>query len=260
MISPLAYVDSKAQIGENVTIHPFAYIDKDVVIGDNCEIMPYASVLAGTTMGKNNRVFQGAILGAEPQDFMFKGEATRLQIGDNNYIREYAIINRATTPEGETVIGNGNYLLKGARIGHDSRVDDSCILGNDSDIAGNCHIHSCAVLAGRVIIKDNCRVGSWALVKSGCRSDKDIPPYILAAHNPIKYAGINAFILRQHNFSNEAIENIALAYRQVYSSGTSLENGILRIKEVVSRSPEIDYILSFLESAKGIIDTSGENN
>ena len=106
MISPLAYVDSKAVIGNNVTIHPFAYIDKDVVIGDNCVIYPYASVLAGTVMGKNNRVFQGAILGAEPQDFHYKGDATRLSIGDDNMIREYVIINRATTPEGETVIGN----------------------------------------------------------------------------------------------------------------------------------------------------------
>ena len=108
MISPLAYVDPKAEIGNNVTIHPFAYIDKNVVIGDNCEIFPYASVLAGTTMGKNNRVFHGAILGAEPQDFRYKGEATRLSIGDNNMIREYVIINRATTPGGETVIGNRN--------------------------------------------------------------------------------------------------------------------------------------------------------
>ena len=195
MISPLAYVDSKAVIGNNVTIHPFAYIDKDVVIGDNCVIYPYASVLAGTVMGKNNRVFQGAILGAEPQDFHYKGDATRLSIGDDNMIREYVIINRATTPEGETVIGNRICLLKGTRIGHDCRVDDDCILGIDCDLSGECHIHSKAILAGRVIVKERCRVGSWTLVKSGCRTGKDIPPYILAAHNPITYKGINAFIL-----------------------------------------------------------------
>ena len=261
MISPLAYVDKNARIGENVTIHPFAYIDKNVVIGDNCEIMPYASVLAGTVMGKNNRVFQGAILGAEPQDFQFKGDDTRLTIGDNNIIREYVIVNRATFPDGETVIGNNNFLFKGVRIGHDSRVDDHCILGNDSDIAGCCHIHSKAILSGRVIIKEFCRVGSEALVKSGCRTGKDIPPYVLAAHNPITYSGINSFILRRNGYSNETIENIALAYRQIYSSGTSLENGVLRIKEVVTPSPEIDYILSFIENSKtGIIATFGENS
>ena len=259
MISPLAYVDPKAEIGNNVTIHPFAYIDKNVVIGDNCEIFPYASVLAGTTMGKNNRVFHGAILGAEPQDFRYKGEATRLSIVDNNMIREYVIINRATTPGGETVIGNRDYLLKGTRIGHDCRVDDDCILGIDCDLAGECHIHSKAILAGRVIIKENCRVGSWSLIKSGCRTGKDIPPYILAAHNPITYKGIDAFIMRRSGFSEEAIENIALAYRQIYSSGTSLENAVLRIKDVCTPSPEIDYILRFIEESKmGIIATYGE--
>ena len=259
MISPLAYVDAKAQIGNNVTIHPFAYVDKNVVIGDNCEILPYASVLAGTTLGKNNRVFQGAILGAEPQDFRFKGEATRLTIGDNNVVREYVVINRATRPDGETVIGNRNYLLKGTRIGHDCRIDDDCILGIECDLSGDCHIHSKAILGGRVIIKENCRVGSWALIKSGCRTGKDIPPYILAAHNPITYKGIDAFVMRRNGFEEATIENIALAYRQIYGSGTSLENAILRIKDVCAATPEIDYILNFIQESKlGTIPTYGE--
>ena len=259
MISPLAYVDAKAQIGNNVTIHPFAYVDKNVVIGDNCEILPYASVLAGTTLGKNNRVFQGAILGAEPQDFRFKGEATRLTIGDNNVVREYVVINRATRPDGETVIGNRNYLLKGTRIGHDCRIDDDCILGIECDLSGDCHIHSKAILGVRVIIKENCRVGSWALIKSGCRTGKDIPPYILAAHNPITYKGIDAFVMRRNGFEEATIENIALAYRQIYGSGTSLENAILRIKDVCAATPEIDYILNFIQESKmGIIATYGE--
>lgn len=259
MISPLAYVDPKAEIGNNVTVHPFAYIDKNVVIGDNCEVLPYASVLAGTTLGKNNRVFQGAILGAEPQDFHFKGEATRLTIGDNNIIREYVVINRATSVQGETRIGNNNYLLKGTRIGHDCRIDDDCILGIDCDLAGDCHIHSKAILAGRVIIKENCRVGSWSLIKSGCRTSKDIPPYIIAAHNPITYKGIDAFVMRRNGFEEATVENIALAYRQIYSSGTSLENAVLRIKDVCKPTPEIDYILRFIEESKmGIIATYGE--
>ena len=102
-------------------------------------------------------------------------------------------------------------------------------------------------------------VGSWSLIKSGCRTGKDIPPYILAAHNPITYKGIDAFIMRRSGFSEEAIENIALAYRQIYSSGTSLENAVLRIKDVCTPSPEIDYILRFIEESKmGIIATYGE--
>ncbi len=259
MISPLAYVDPKAVIGENVTIHPFAYIDKDVVIGDNCVIYPYASVLAGTTMGQDNRVFQGAIVGAEPQDLRYKGESTQLIVGDHNIIREYVVINRATHPDGKTIIGNNIRLMKGTRIGHDCRVDDNCILGIDCDLTGECHVHSHAILSGRVIVKERCRVGSWTVVKSGSRTGKDIPPYILAAHNPITYAGINAYFLEQAGFSKKVIENIALAYRQVYGSGTSLENALLRIKDIVEPSPEIDYIISFIEDTRmGIIATQGE--
>lgn len=243
-----------------MTIHPFAYIDKNVVIGDNCEVLPYASVLAGTTLGKNNRIFQGAILGAEPQDFRFKGDSTRLTIGDNNIIREYVVINRATSAQGETRIGNNNYILKGTRIGHDCLIDDDCILGIDCDLSGDCHIHSKAILAGRVIIKENCRVGSWSLIKSGCRTSKDIPPYIIAAHNPITYKGIDAFVMRRNGFDEATIENIALAYRQIYSSGTSLENAVLRIKDICKPSPEIDYILRFIDESKmGIIATYGED-
>ena len=124
-ISPLAFVDPTAQLGDNVTIHPFAYIDKNVVIGDNCEIKPYASVLSGTRMGKNNRVFQNAVLGAEPQDFKYKGDETILQIGDNNVIRENAVINRSTFPDGRTIIGNGNFIHEGVHISHDTQIGNS---------------------------------------------------------------------------------------------------------------------------------------
>ena len=110
MISPLAYVDAGAKLGANVTVHPFAYIDKNVEIGDNCEIMPHASIMSGARLGKGNRVFNGAVIAAEPQDFKYKGDSTLVVIGDDNVIRENVVINRATTPEGRTVIGNGNFL------------------------------------------------------------------------------------------------------------------------------------------------------
>ena len=104
MISPLAYVDAGAKLGANVTVHPFAYIDKNVEIDDNCEIMPHASIMSGARLGKGNRVFNGAVIAAEPQDFKYKGDSTLVVIGDDNVIRENVVINRATTPEGRTVV------------------------------------------------------------------------------------------------------------------------------------------------------------
>ena len=120
MISPLAYVDSSAKIGKNVTIHPFAYIDKNVEIGDDCEIMPHASLMSGTRMGNRNRVFNGAVIAAEPQDFFYKGGDTIAVIGDDNVIRENVVINRSSTAEGRTSIGNGNFLHEGVHVSHDT--------------------------------------------------------------------------------------------------------------------------------------------
>ena len=140
MISPLAYVDSSAKLGANVIVHPFAYIDKNVVIGDDCEIMPHASVMSGTRMGKRNRVFNGAVIGAEPQDFQYKGGDTIVEIGDNNTIRENVVINRATTAEGKTLIGNGNFLHEGVHVSHDTQIGNHCVIGYGSKISGNCTI------------------------------------------------------------------------------------------------------------------------
>ena len=170
MISPLAYVDAGAKLGKNVTVHPFAYIDKNVEIGDNCEIMPYASVLSGTRMGANNRVFQHAVLGAEPQDFKYKGGDTLLLIGDNNVFRENVVVNRATTPEGKTQIGNGNFLHEGVHVSHDTVISNGCVLGYGSKISGNCFLEDFVIFGGNILVSQGSRVGTWSMVQTGCRS------------------------------------------------------------------------------------------
>ena len=123
-ISPQAHVDPKAKIGNNVTIYPFAYIEGDVVIGDDCVIYPYVSIMKGTRLGRGNKVYQNTVLGAEPQDFNYKGEVTALEIGDENIIRENVVINRATYATGKTHIGNRNFLMEGVHISHDTDVHD----------------------------------------------------------------------------------------------------------------------------------------
>ena len=205
MISPLAYVDKEARIGANVTIHPFAYIDKNVEIGDNCTIMPYASILSGTRMGTDNIIYQGAIIGATPQDFKFKGEDTLLKIGNHNTIREKVILNRGTNTTDCTIIGDGNFLLEGVHLAHDTHLGSHCVLGNGAKTAGNCIIDDKAILGSEVIVKHGCRIGSWALLRDGCRANKDVPPYIVAAHNPISYYGINALILAKEGHLTENV-------------------------------------------------------
>lgn len=254
MISPLAYVDSSAKIGANVTIHPFAYIDKNVEIGDNCEIMPYVSLMSGTRMGKGNRIFQNAVIAAEPQDFDYKGDESVVIIGDNNVIRENVVINRATTKEGSTVIGNGNFLHEGVHISHDVKIGNHSVFGYGSKLAGNCVAEDYVIFGGGVLASQGCRIGTWAMLQSGSRFKKDIPPYIVAAKEPIAYYGVNAIVLSHEHYSEKTIKHISHAYRIIYQGNTSIFDALIMIKDQVPMSKEIQHIIDFVNASKlGII-------
>lgn len=254
MISPLAYVDPGAKIGKNVTIHPFAYIDKNVEIGDDCEIMPYASLMSGTRMGKGNRVFQGAVISAEPQDFKYKGGDTITEIGDNNVIRENVVINRATTAEGKTSIGNGNFLHEGVHVSHDTHIGNHSVFGYGSKMSGNCTVEDYVIFGGGVLMSQGCRVGAWSMVQSGCRFRRDIPPYIVAAKEPIIYYGVNAMVLSHEKMPEKIIKHISHAYRIIYQGNTSIFDALLMIKDQVPMSKEIQHVIDFVNASKlGII-------
>lgn len=246
MISPLAHVDPSAKLGKNVTIHPFAYIDKDVVIGDDCEIMPYASIIAGTRMGARNKVYQGAVVGASPQDFRWKGNTSACTIGDDNTIREHVIINRGfNTPEG-TSIGDGTFIMANSHIGHDCHLEGKSVLGNGVTMAGNVRVGQNVILSSNTIFHEDSRIGDWVLVKGGCRISGNIPPFIIVAHNPAAYFGVNAFVMRRKGFTDSQIDDIAKAYRHVYQSGTSVFNALKRIEADVDPSEHRDAITSFI--------------
>lgn len=255
MISPLAYIHPEAVIGENCEIGAFAYIDKNVVIGDNCEIMPHASVLYGTRMGNNNKVFHGAVIGGVPQDLKFKGEDTTCEIGDNNTIRENVTINRGTASRGKTVVGSNNLFMENSHIGHDCVIGNGCIIGNSSKMAGEVVIDDNAILSACVLIHQFCHVGGYIMVQGGCRSSMDIPPYIIVGREPARYCGLNIVGLRRRGFSNETITNIRNAYRLIYESDNNVSTGLAKIKETIPMTPEIEYIVNFIEkqSERGII-------
>ena len=254
MISPLAYVDPSAKIGNNVTVHPFAYIDKNVEIGDDNEIMPYASLMSGTRMGNGNKVYQGAVVAAVPQDFAYKGEDTIARVGNNNVIRENAVIIRGTHADHETSIGDGNFIMTGARLSHDVTVGNKCIIGNGSQVSGCCTIYDYSILTSNVLMQGNTRLGSFSVVQGGCRFVRDIPPYIVAAHEPIEFYSINTIVLERFGFSETLIKHIAQAYRILYKANTSQYDALIRIREQVPHSKEIDNIIQFVESSKlGII-------
>ncbi len=254
MISPLAYIDPDAKIGNNVEIGPFAFIDKNVVIGDNNVIMANANILYGSRIGNNNRIFPGAVIGAIPQDLKFRGEETTAEIGDNNTIRENVTINRGTAAKGKTIVGSNNLLMEGVHVAHDAHVGNGCIIGNSTKMAGEIVIDDNAIISASVLMHQFCRVGGYTMIQGGSRFSKDIPPFIIAGREPIAYSGINIVGLRRRGFSNELIENIHNAYRIIYQSGLNVSDALDKIAEEIPMSKEIEYIISFIkESQRGII-------
>lgn len=254
MISPLAYIDPDAKIGQNVEIGPFCFIDKNVVIGDNNVIMANVTILYGARIGNGNTIFPGAVISAIPQDLKFKGEETTAEIGDNNRIRENVTINRGTAAKGKTVVGNNNLLMESAHVAHDVIVGSRCIIGNSTKMGGEVIIDDDAIISANVLMHQFCRVASFVMIQGGSRFSKDIPPYIIAGREPIEYSGINLVGLRRHGFSNELIENIHNAYRLIYQSGQNVSDALHEVRHEIPMSKEIEYIISFIEkSERGII-------
>ena len=252
-ISPLAYVHPEAILGDNNIIGPFCYIDRDTVIGDNNVLQNSVTINVGARIGNGNEIFPGASLSTKPQDLKFKGEITTCQIGDGNSIRENVTISRGTASKGKTIVGNNNLLMENMHIAHDCVVGNNCIVGNSTKFAGEVTIDDNAIISATVLTHQFCKIGSYVMIQGGCRFSQDIPPYIIAGKEPTKYCGINLVGLRRRGFSNELIDSIHKAYRLLYSKGV-LKEGIEEIKKNLQITPEIQYIIDFVESSKrGII-------
>lgn len=254
MISPLAYIHPDAVIGEGCEIGPFCYIDKDVVLGSNNHLMNGVTILSGTRMGNDNRIFSGAVIGAIPQDLKFKGEETTAEIGDNNTIRENVTINRGTAAKGKTVVGSNNLLMEGMHVAHDVIVGNGCIIGNTTKLAGEVVVDDFAIISACVLVHQFCHIGSYVMVGGGTRTGQDIPPFVMAAREPVAYCGLNLVGLRRRGFSRDLIENIHNTYRLLYQRGKLREECLKEIRETIPMSLEIEYILNFVTSStRGII-------
>lgn len=252
-ISPLAYIHPEAQIGDNNIIGPFCCIDKDVVIGDNNILMNSVTIHNGARIGNENEIFPGASISTKPQDLKYRGESTTCEIGNKNSIRENVTISRGTASKETTKVGNNNLLMETVHVAHDCILGDNLIIGNSTKFAGEVVVDSNAVISGAVLCHQFCHIGGYVMIQGGSRFSQDIPPYIIAGKEPIRYAGINLVGLRRRGFSNELIDLIHNAYRLLYSKGI-LAEGILEIKRNIQITKEIQYIIDFVESSKrGII-------
>ena len=252
-ISPLAFVHPEAKIGDNNIIGPFCYIDRDTVIGNDNVFQNSVTINIGARIGNGNEIFPGASISTKPQDLKFRGEVTTCQIGNNNSIRENVTISRGTASKGSTLIGDNNLLMENMHIAHDCVLGSNCIIGNSTKFAGEVNIDDNAIISAAVLTHQFCRIGGYVMIQGGCRFSQDIPPYIIAGKDPTKYCGVNLVGLRRRGFSNELIDTIHGAYRLLYSKGI-LKEGIEEIKKNLKVTPEIQYIIDFVEaSQRGII-------
>ncbi|MES4922360.1 acyl-ACP--UDP-N-acetylglucosamine O-acyltransferase [Hoylesella timonensis] len=252
-ISPLAYVHPEAKLGDNNIIGPFCYIDKNTVLGDGNVLQNSVTIHVGARIGNNNELFPGASISTKPQDLKFKGEETTCQIGNHNSIRENVTISRGTASKGTTIVGDNNLLMENMHIAHDCIIGNEIIIGNSTKLAGEVTVDDRAIISATFLCHQFCHIGGYVMVQGGSRSPKDIPPYIIAGREPIRYAGINIVGLRRRGFSNELIDLIHEAYRLLYSKGV-LSEGIEEIKKNINITPEIQYIIDFVEtSQRGII-------
>ena len=254
MISPLASIHPDAKIGEGVEIGPFVTIDRDVEIGDGCIIDASATICQYTKLGKNCHVFPSAVIGAVPQDLKFHGEVTWTLIGDNNVLREFVTVHRGTFSKGQTVIGNNNLIMAYCHVAHDCVLHNHIIMSNTTQLAGEVEVDDFAIIGGGTLVHQFSHIGSHVMVQGGSRINKDIPPYVIAAREPIAYCGVNSVGLNRRGFTPEQIHTIQEVYRMIFQGGMNTTQAVAKIEAEMPESAERDTIINFVKaSTRGII-------
>ncbi|MGA1695190.1 MAG: acyl-ACP--UDP-N-acetylglucosamine O-acyltransferase, partial [Burkholderiaceae bacterium] len=222
-IHPSAIVDGSALIHEGVDIGPFAIVGPHVELGEGCSVHAYAQILGHTQMGRDNVVHSHCVIGGAPQDKKYQGEPTRLVIGDRNTFRECCTVNLGTVQDsGVTEIGNDNWIMAYVHIAHDCRVGSHTIMANAVQLAGHVHVGDWAILGGITGVHQFVRVGAHAMTGAGTTLIQDLPPYVMATGNPASPHGINVEGLKRRGFSDEDIQALRRAYKQIYKSGSTL--------------------------------------
>lgn len=251
-IDPNAQVSSKAQLGSNVSIGPFTIVEDHAVVGDGTTIGGNALIATGARIGRGCRVHHGAIIGHEPQDLKYAGEATTCEVGDRTVVREYAALHRGTGEGGRTVIGSDSFLMGFVHVAHDCIIGNHVILANAAMLAGHCEVGDYAVIGGIVPVHQFVHIGQHSMIGGGLRVPKDVPPYILAGQEPLVFQGLNSVGLRRRGVSADVIEALEKAYKLIYKSKLNVSQAVLKIKQdpTLKTIPEVQNVLTFIEKSK----------
>ncbi|HTY48995.1 MAG TPA: acyl-ACP--UDP-N-acetylglucosamine O-acyltransferase [Steroidobacteraceae bacterium] len=254
MIDSRAVISPQAQLAEDVTVGPFAVIGPGVSVGPRTIIGAHAVIDQHTHIGADNHIFQFASLGAAPQDKKYRGEPTRLVIGDRNVFREFCTVNRGTVQgKGVTTVGSDCLLMAYTHVAHDCEIGDKVILANCATMGGHVQIGDWAQLGGLAALHQFCKVGAHAFVGGGSIVSGDVPPYVTIAGNPARPHAVNAEGLKRRGFTEEQIRTLRTAYRILYRSELKLAEARAQLVELAATEPVVDALVKFIDaSARGI--------
>jgi UDP-N-acetylglucosamine acyltransferase len=248
LIHPTAVIHLKAELHPTVRVGPYAIIGEKVIIGAQTNIGAHVVIEGPTEIGEDNRIFPGAVIGSEPQDLKYKGAASWVKIGNNNQIREYVTINRATDEGEATIIGNNNLLMAYAHVAHNCIIEDEVIIANTVALAGHIHIESKARISGVLGVHQFVHIGSLAMVGGMSRIERDVPPYTIVEGNPSRVRSLNLVGLQRAGLSSEEIGHLKKAFRLLYRSGITLQEALEQI-ELLPHNDYIQHLRRFLQSS-----------
>jgi UDP-N-acetylglucosamine acyltransferase len=250
-IHPTAIVSSEAKISEGVEIGPYSIIDSDVRIGRNTIIGPHVVIKAHTDIGEGCRFFQFASIGEVPQDLKFKGEETRVVIGNHNTIREFVTIHRATTEDtGVTSIGDHNLIMAYCHVAHNCKLGDHIVMANAANLGGHVHVEDFAIISGLTGIHQFTRIGAHCIIGGASAVNKDIPPFVTASGNFAKLYGLNVIGLKRRGFKEETIMALKETYKIIFRSSLLLSDALERVRREFNDIPEVRHFIDFIQNSE----------
>jgi UDP-N-acetylglucosamine acyltransferase len=252
MIHATAVIDPSATIGDNVSIGPYSIIGPNVEIGNDCQIASHVVINGPTRIGKNNQIYQFASIGEIPQDKKYAGEPTRLEIGDNNVIRESVTINRGTVQGGGiTKIGNDNWIMAYVHIAHDCIIGNANTFANNATLAGHVIVDDFVILGGFTLVSQFNEIASYSFSAMGSVISRNVPPYVLVSGHMAKPVGVNVEGLKRHGFTEQQIKNVRKAYKLTYRSGLKIDEANQAIRALEQEQAELSLYTDFLTQRQG---------
>ena len=247
-IHPTAVVSARAELAGGVRVGAYAVIEEDVVVGEGCEIGAHAVLKRFTTLGARNRVFEHATLGGEPQDVKFKGEASRLLVGDDNLIREGATLHRASGEGGATRVGSRNFLMIGVHIAHNCEVGDDNIFANGVALAGHITVEDHVFLSSNVGVHQFVRMGRYAMVGGKSKIVQDVLPFFITDGNPARVRGLNTVGLRRAGFAPASRLALKRAYQILFRAGLPLADALEQLGQ--ADDEHVRHLVEFIGDSR----------